>query len=168
MILVLAGVFVAWELYLGKRAMLPMYMLKNRTVWGAALVAVFTWSTFMTCVYYLAEGYQAVFHASATLSGIDLLPQIVTQIFILIATGRLIARFGRPHWIIVSGPVFLAIGSGLLYSVEYPDSKSRYMGYSAIIGVGIGMVLQNTIIAVQYVFHKQPQLISVGTGTVTL
>lgn len=51
----------------------------------------------------------------------------------------------------VSGPCILLLGSGLLYSVNYPDSKTYYMGYSAIIGVGIGTVLQNTIIAVQYV-----------------
>ena len=94
----------------------------------------------------------------------------------------------RPYWIIVAGPCFLILGCGLLYSVEYPDSKSYYLGYSAIIGVGIGCVLQNTIIAVQYVLyvfhiffeysdkssldhvlrsHKKPQLISIGTGTVT-
>lgn len=61
MVLVLAIVFVAWELYMGPKAMLPMFMLKRRTVVGGAIVAVFTWSTFMTCVYYLAEGYQAVY-----------------------------------------------------------------------------------------------------------
>ena len=61
--------------------------------------------------------------------------------------------FYRPYWIIVSGPCFLLLGSGLLYSVKYPDSKSHYMGYSAIIGVGIGNVLQNTILAVQYVLY---------------
>lgn len=33
--------------------------------------------------------------SSATKAGIDLLPMIVTQIVILIASGRIIARFGR-------------------------------------------------------------------------
>jgi hypothetical protein len=42
------------------------------------------------------------------------------------------------------------------------------MGYSVLIGVGIGLVLQNTIIAVQYEFHKEPRYIAVGTGVVTL
>lgn len=61
MIPVIAAIFVAWELYMGKKAMLPMYMLKNRDVAGAAVLSIFTWCTFMLCVYYLSEGYQAVY-----------------------------------------------------------------------------------------------------------
>ncbi|KAF8308091.1 MFS general substrate transporter [Clavulina sp. PMI_390] len=161
MIPVLAVVFFAWEAYMGKKAMLPLFMLRHRDVAGAAILCIFMWAVFMLCVYYLSEG------ASATNAGISLLPQIGTQIFVLIVSGRVIARFGRSHWIIVAGPIFLGVSSGLLYSVRYPKSKSYYMGYSSIMGVGIGLLLQNTIIAVQYVFHAQPQLISVGTGTVT-
>jgi hypothetical protein len=62
---------------------------------GAAAVAIFTWAPFMFCVYYLSEMYQAVYDTSATTAGIDLLPQIVVQIAVLIITGRIIARFGK-------------------------------------------------------------------------
>ncbi|KAF8304794.1 MFS general substrate transporter [Clavulina sp. PMI_390] len=167
MIPVLGGLFSVWEGYMGKKAMLPLYMLRHRDVTGAAFLNIFMWAVFMLCLYYLSEGYQAIYGSSATNAGISLLPEIVPQILVLIVSGRMIARFGRSHWIIVAGPVFLTIGSGLLYSVGYPKSKSYYMGYSTIIGIGIGLVLQNSIIAVQYVFHSQPHLISVGTGTVT-
>lgn len=61
MSVVLAVLFFAWEWYMGEKAMLPLYMLKNHTVAGGAIVAVFTWSTFMFVVYYLSEGYQAVY-----------------------------------------------------------------------------------------------------------
>ena len=61
MSLVLAVIFFAWEMYMGEQAMLPLYMLKNRSVAGGATVSIFTWSPFMFCVYYLSEAYQAVY-----------------------------------------------------------------------------------------------------------
>ncbi|KAF8304792.1 MFS general substrate transporter [Clavulina sp. PMI_390] len=167
MIPVLGGIFFAWEAYMGKNAMLPLHMLNDRDVTGAAFLNIFMWAVYVVAIYYLSEAYQAIYNASATNAGISLLPQIATQIFVLIFSGRIIARFGRSHWIIVAGPVFLTIGSGLLYSAGYPKPKHYYMGYSSILGFGIGLVLQNSIIAVQYVFHKQPKLMSIATGTVT-
>lgn len=61
MSVVLPVIFFAWEKYMGENAMLPLYMLKIRSVAGGAAVAVFTWAPFMFCVYYLSEGYQAVY-----------------------------------------------------------------------------------------------------------
>lgn len=46
----------------------------------------------------------------------------------------------------IAGPAIMALGSGLLYSVKVTDSKSYPMGYSALIGFGCGMVLQNVIV----------------------
>ncbi|KAF8316148.1 MFS general substrate transporter [Clavulina sp. PMI_390] len=155
---VLPIVFIAWEHFIGAKAMLPLHMLKDRDVAGAAILSVFCWGVYMLCLYYLSEGYQAVYHASATGAGIDLLPQIVVQIFVMISTG--------PHWIIVSGPIIITIGSGLLYSVNYPASKAHYMGYSALLGLGIGTAIQNPIVAVQYAFHTQPKLIGVASSIV--
>ncbi|KAF8304793.1 MFS general substrate transporter [Clavulina sp. PMI_390] len=167
MIPVLGGLFFAWESYLGKKGMLPLHVLRDRDVAGAAFLNIFMWTVYMLSIYYLSEGYQAIYNSSATNAGISLLPQIATQVFVLIFSGRVIATYGRTYWIIAAGPVFLAVGSGLLYSVDYPKPKHFYMGYSSLMGCGVGLVLQNSIIAVQYVFHKQPYLIPLGTGTVT-
>jgi hypothetical protein len=69
----------------------------------------------MFLIQYLAEGYQALYKyvfdaystsllisltslicsTSATKSGILLLPLIITNVFILIISGRIVARFGR-------------------------------------------------------------------------
>ena len=40
MSLVLGVLFFAWEMYMGEKAMLPLYMLKDRSVIGGAAVAV--------------------------------------------------------------------------------------------------------------------------------
>lgn len=68
----------------------------------------------------------------------------------------------------IAGPAIMCVGCGLLYSVDASDSKSFPMGYSALIGFGCGMVLQNVIIVAQYTFSKEPRYVAVGTGAVTL
>ena len=71
---VLGAMFVGWEAWMGaERAMLPLHILRHRDVAGAGVVAVFTWSTFMIAVYYLSEGFQAVYQYVLKLLIADLL-----------------------------------------------------------------------------------------------
>ena len=61
MSLVLGVMFVAWEAYLGDKAMLPLKLFKYPTLRGASIVSLFGWGTFMLAVYYLSVGFQAVY-----------------------------------------------------------------------------------------------------------
>lgn len=92
---------------------------------------------------------------------------IGTQIVTLIVSGRLISRFGKAWYIIVPGPVLIAIGGALLTSVRSPDTSiSHLMGYGAIVGVGVGLFLQNTMILVQWDYHTTPKVIPQAMGAV--
>jgi hypothetical protein len=115
-------------------------------------------------VYYLSVAFQAVYHTSATGAGVRLLPFIMVQIVILIASSRIIPLIGRYKYVILAGPVFLAIGSGLLYSVKYGDSINHVMGFQVFLGIGIGLCLQNSMLAIQHQLKSEPWLISAGTG----
>ena len=103
---------------------------------------------------------------SATSAGIHLLPFIIVQVITVISTGRLIAIFGRPYFIILFGPAFFALGSGLLYSITSHDPIRKLLGFEVFLGLGIGMFLQNTIMVTQYEFRNQPQLMASATGAV--
>ena len=119
-------------------------------------------------VYYISEAYQAVYHTSATGAGVRLLPLILVQIFFMVLSSRLIPVIGRFKYFIVGGPVFIALGSGLLYSVGYstPNPQAHLYGYQAVLGLGVGLALQNTSLAVQFELKSEPWLISAGTGLV--
>lgn len=119
---------------------------------------------FMLEVYYISVAFQAIYNTSATGAGIRLLPFIMVQIVILIASSRVIPLIGRYKYVITAGPVFLAIGSGLLYTVKYGTPISHLMGFQAFLGVGIGLCLQNTMVAVQHELKAEPWLVSAGTG----
>lgn len=134
---------------------------------GASIVLFFLFAAFMLEVYYLSIGLQAAYNLSATDAGVRLLPLIMTQIVILIASSRVIAKIGRFKWVIVAGPCFLALGSGLLYSVKYGTPIQHIYGFQVFMGVGIGLAMQNSMLAVQFELKDTPQYIAAGTGLVT-
>jgi hypothetical protein len=115
-------------------------------------------------VYYLSIGMQAAYNLSATDAGVRLLPFILTQIIILITSSRVIPFIGRFKYIIAAGPVFIAIGSGLLYTVKYGTPVQHLYGFQVFLGIGIGLSMQNSMLAVQFELKSQPFLISAGVG----
>ena len=115
-------------------------------------------------VYYISVAFQAVYHTSATGAGVRLLPFIMVQIVVLIASSRIIPLIGRYKYVIVAGPFFLALGAGLLYSVKYGDSVTHVMGFQVFLGIGIGLALQNSMLSIQHTLKSEPWLISAGTG----
>lgn len=118
----------------------------------------------MLLVYYLSLAFQAVYNNSATIAGVKLLPLIMTQIVILIGSSRVIAKIGRFKYPIVAGPVFLLAGSGALYSVKYGTPENYLYGFEVLLGIGIGLAMQNSMLAVQFELKAEPWLIPAGTG----
>lgn len=88
----------------------------------------------------------------------------MVQIVVMIVTSRIIPMIRRFKWILVAGPCFIAIGSGLLYSVDEHSPLSHVYGYMVLIGAGIGMTLQNSMVCIQFDLRAQPRLITMGTG----
>jgi len=133
---------------------------------GSSITAFSVFAVFTLIVYYISEGYQAVYHASATGAGVRLLPMILVQVFFLILSSRLIPRIGRFKPFLVIGPCFIALSTGLFYSVKYGTSEAHLYGYQVVLGTGIGLCLQNTSLSVQFELKSEPWLISAGTGMV--
>lgn len=118
-------------------------------------------------VYYLSLALQTQWRYSATDAGVRLLPLIMVQIVVMIITSRLIPLLGYIKWIIVAGPCFIALGSGLLYSVHVNTPIGHVYGFQALVGVGIGMTLQNSMVSIQFDLREEPHLITMGTGAGT-
>lgn len=109
-----------------------------------------------------------MYHFSATDAGVRLLPLVFVQNFFLVISGRfLIPRIRRYKWIVVASPVLLTIGSGLLYSVKYGTPIASIYGFQVILGAGVGLGLQNAMLAVQVDLREKPHWISAGMGLTT-
>lgn len=80
---------------------------------------------FCTGIYELPLFYQAKGH-SATKSGIDILPFMLTVVLGAGLSGAVIGVTGRYWWWLVASPLLGSIGSGLLFTL---DVHTRYVSW---------------------------------------
>ncbi|KAJ7501827.1 ABC transporter [Mycena galericulata] len=179
---VLAAATVWWEIFLKERAMVPTAIFHSRSVQVSihsceilfltchfhryAIIAYCFLTRFSLLLfsYYIPIFYQAVRHKSATDSGVDLLPFMLGVVLTVIGSGQLVSRFGHYWPFLVVAPVFLAIGSGLLYTLDTNSPSAKIVGFQILAGIGTGMGMQNSILAMQVEFRDTPRLLGQSTS----
>ncbi|KAK7044538.1 major facilitator transporter-like protein [Favolaschia claudopus] len=161
---VITAAYVAWEIYMGERAMTPTAIFKTRSVWAILAYCFLTRFSLLLFSYYVPIFYQAVRHHSATKSGIDLLPFMMGVVLTVITCGQLVGRFGYYWPFLLVAPVFLAVGSGLLYTLSTTTPSARIIGFQILAGIGTGMGMQNSLLAVQVEFRNEPKLLGQATS----
>lgn len=65
------------------------------------------------------------------------------------------------------GPFFLAIGSGALYTLNTSSSSAKIIVCEILVGIGTGMGMQNSLLAIQVEFRDIPHLIGQATSMAT-
>ncbi|KAK8004428.1 carbohydrate esterase family 4 protein [Apiospora arundinis] len=156
-----AAVFVVWEWrVMGDRAMLPGHMLKQRVVLASIVQGVFVMASTTIASFYLPIYFQGVKGDGPTLSGVYMLPSILSQLLLVVISGALISKIGYILPFAVFGGVFNSIGSGLLSTLTPGTETAKWVGYQIITGAGRGAAMQIGIIAVQHAL--QPAQIPVG------
>jgi hypothetical protein len=88
---VLLSIFASWQWRRGKRAILPFHLLKRRAQIGAALEAFFLFMGILVGTYYLPLWYQGTKGHSATHSGLDILPFMISVVVFAGCSGAAIS-----------------------------------------------------------------------------
>ncbi|KAJ7841312.1 MFS general substrate transporter [Mycena olivaceomarginata] len=145
----LTAAYIAWEIYMGERAMTPTAIYKSRSVWAILAYCILTRFSFLLFSYYIPIFYQAVRHHSATKSGIDLFPFMLALVLTVIAAGQIVGKIGYLWPFLLVGPFFLAIGSGVLYTLNTSSSSAKIILCEILVGIGTGMGMQNSLLAIQ-------------------
>ncbi|KAJ6622510.1 major facilitator superfamily domain-containing protein, partial [Mycena sp. CBHHK59/15] len=156
--------FISWEIHSGDQAMTPTAIFKSPSIYAIIAYSFLTRFSLLLFSYYVPIFYQAVRHRSATSSGIDLLPFMLGVVITVIASGQIVGKFGYYWPFLVVAPVFLAIGSGLLYTIDTGTTSAKITGFQILAGIGTGMGMQNSLLAVQVEFKDDPKLIGQATG----
>ncbi|KAE8146564.1 major facilitator superfamily domain-containing protein [Aspergillus avenaceus] len=147
-----AGTFIAflvWEYFKGDKAMIPLSVMKQPVILSSCLVFGFLMSLLYTVTYYLPIFFQAAKGVSPMMSGVYLLPTILTQLFAAGLSGFLVQRLGYYLPFVVMGSVVNAIADGLLSTFLPSTSTGKWIGYQILAGFGQGIGLQMPVIAVQ-------------------
>jgi MFS family permease len=85
-------------------------------------------------------------------------------VFAVILSGVATKKSGRYWPSLLVGPVFAAVGSGLMYTINEATPLAHVYGFQIITGFGVGLFFQNTSMALQAEFKDHPRLIGQGTG----
>ena len=83
------AIFLAWEYKRGDTAMIPLGMVKQRIIWTSCVVMFFFGGALLISSYYLAIYFQAVRGVTPLLSGVYLLPSILSQMVMAVLSGFL-------------------------------------------------------------------------------
>ncbi|ASU84838.1 MFS transporter [Nocardiopsis gilva YIM 90087] len=157
---VAAVLFVAAE----RRAaepIIPLRLFRDRDFVLTALIGISVGIAMFSTVSYLPTFLQMVNGVSATVSGLLMIPMVVGMLVATIGSGRRIATTGKYRiWPIIGTGVVIA-GLVLLGGM---DADTPYV-YNAsgmlLLGLGVGMVLQNLVLIVQNTAPPQ----DLGTAT---
>ncbi|GAA4553044.1 MFS transporter [Pseudonocardia xishanensis] len=143
----------------------PLYLFKDRTTALATVagigvgVAMFGGAVFLGQYFQIARGY------SPTASGLLTLPMILGSTLSATLSGQLISRLGRWKVFLVSGAVLMVVGFGLLGTIDHTTDMVLVGGYLAVLGIGMGMIMQNLVLAVQNTV--KPSDLGSASSTVT-
>ncbi|MFI6638044.1 MFS transporter [Streptomyces sp. NPDC050504] len=98
---------------------------------------------------YLPTFLQMVDGATATESGLLMLPMMGGIVGASIVSGQLISRTGRYKVYPLLGSALAAVGMWLLSRLETGTPRLEYSIWQAVLGIGIGLVMPVLILAVQ-------------------
>ncbi|WP_246106675.1 MFS transporter [Pseudonocardia kunmingensis] len=132
-----------------KEPVIPLRLFRDRTTTLATIasisvgVAMFGGAVFLGQYFQIARGY------SPTVAGLLMLPMIIGSTISATVSGSLITRFGRWKGYLVAGALFMLGGFGLLSTIDHDTSMVLVGASLFILGSGMGMLMQNLVLAVQ-------------------
>lgn len=111
-------IFMLWEYRVGDKAMIPYSILTIRTVWASCVTYGFLASLLICGSYYLPIYFQAIKNASPMISGVDILPSIISQMISAILSGQLCMYNPRVTMCATTNEEFYSGEGWLLFTVE--------------------------------------------------
>ncbi|MCX4406764.1 MFS transporter [Streptomyces sp. NBC_01764] len=149
-----AGALVATVLFFvaerfATEPLIPPRLFRDGVFNITALVGLVIGVALFGAASYLPTFLQMVDGASATESGLLMLPMMGGIVGASVVCGQLISRTGRYKIYPVLGSALSALGMWLLSRLEVDTPRLQYSIWMAILGTGIGMVMPVLVLAVQ-------------------
>lgn len=149
-----AGAAAATVLFLfAERAaaepLIPLRLFRDPVFNVTALVGLVTGVALFGAASYLPTFLQMVDGATATESGLLMLPMMGGVVGASVLSGQLITHTGRYRIYPVLGSALSVLGMWLLSRLEADTPRLQYSLWMAVLGAGIGLVMPVLVLAVQ-------------------
>ncbi|WP_157529987.1 MDR family MFS transporter [Microtetraspora niveoalba] len=132
-----------------KEPVVPLHIVRMRTPALAIVaslavgMAMFGGSVFLGQYFQIGRGY------SPTEAGLLTIPMMFGVLVSSTISGRLISKSGKIKPYIVVGSIVLTIGFLCLSTIDHETSLVIIGGSMMLVGVGVGMSMQNLVLAIQ-------------------
>ncbi|HEX4724727.1 MAG TPA: MDR family MFS transporter [Pseudonocardiaceae bacterium] len=149
---VVAAVFLAAFVYAETKVaepILPPRLFANRNFTVAQILSFLVGAGMFGAVNFLPQYMQNVRGASATASGLLLLPLMFGMLVVMLATGQITSRTGRYREFPIIGTAVMVVGMLLLLLLGVNTTTVVASALTVVVGIGLGFVMQNTMLITQ-------------------
>ncbi|HEX4716039.1 MAG TPA: MDR family MFS transporter, partial [Ktedonobacteraceae bacterium] len=149
---IVAGVFTLGFVLVEQRAVepvLPLPLFRNAVFSLSSAIGFVVVFALYGATTYLPLFLQVVNGASPASSGLRLLPMILGLLLTSITSGQLISRWGRYKAFPIAGTAVMTLGMFLLSHLSEHTSVLVESLSMAVLGLGVGLVTQVLVMAVQ-------------------
>ncbi|USW52065.1 Putative major facilitator superfamily, MFS transporter superfamily [Septoria linicola] len=154
--------FVLVQIFKPETATIPARIIKNRSIVSGMLFVFCLASAMMIFVYYIALYFQASKGTTAVQSGINTIPMVLSLVVGSIFSGQMISRLGYYTPFAMAGSMLMPIGAGLITTWNTTTSSGYWIGYQVVLGLGIGIGMQQGGMAAQTVLARKDVPIGVS------
>ena len=160
----LSVTFIWWEARAAE-PILPLRLFRNRIFSVSSGIGFAIGFAMFGAIVFLPVYLQIVRGVSPTQSGLELLPLMVGLFVASVVSGRRITTTGRYKRFPIAGTAVTAIGLGLLSTLGASTPYWRTALFMLTLGVGIGLVMQVMVLAMQN--SVNPRDMGVATSSAT-
>lgn len=140
--------FVFWQTKAAE-PVLPLHIFKSLNFTLMSLIGFVTGFVMFGATLFLPLYQQAVQGASATNSGLLLLPMLGAMLVTSMVAGRVTTNSGRYKVFPIAGGVLMIIGLYLMSTMDTGTTRLTSGIYMAVVGAGMGCLMQVTMLVAQ-------------------
>ena len=132
-----------------REPVLPLTLFRSGIFTVSVLAAFVLGAAMFGTIIYIPLFVQRVLGASATNSGVVLIPLMLSVVLAVVASGQIVTRTGRYRAFPIVGSVTMLVGFWLLTRLTASSSPGDATLAMIVIGLGIGQMMQTYTLAVQ-------------------
>ncbi|BDH08566.1 MDR family MFS transporter [Streptomyces seoulensis] len=140
--------FVFWQTKAAE-PVVPLHIFKSRNFTLMSLIGFITGFVMFGATLFLPLYQQAVQGASATNSGLLLLPMLGAMLVTSMVAGRVTTGSGRYKVFPVAGGALMIVGLYLMSTMDTETTRLTSGIYMAVVGAGMGCLMQVTMLVAQ-------------------
>ncbi|MGO4490714.1 MFS transporter [Arthrobacter sp. 2YAF22_2] len=128
---------------------IPLKIISERTTALSILASVAVGVAMFGSSAFLGQYFQVARGATPTEAGLLTLPMIAGNLIGSVLSGQLISRTGKWKRYLIAGSILLIGGLGLAGTIDHTTELWLTGLYTAVLGLGLGLLMQNLVLAVQ-------------------